>query len=103
MKNKNEKYFLNSLRFALCHVALSPIGSGHITADKRLKSCRLSPKFLANARNFFYPHTLWCILKDEIADKDRHENHQEFFLTVLDLHSTADNFVLTFPTVIKSR
>jgi len=46
---------------------------------------------------------LWCILKDEIADKDRHENHQEFFLTVLDLHSTADNFVLTFPTVIKSR
>lgn len=44
---------------------------------------------------------LWGILKDEIADTDRHENHQEFFLTVLDRDSTADNFVLTFPTAIK--
>ena len=36
MKNENEKYFLNSLRFASCHAALSSFQSSErITADMR--------------------------------------------------------------------
>jgi len=34
-----------------CHVALSPDGSGHITADKRLTPCSRSPK-LPSATSF---------------------------------------------------
>jgi len=40
-----------------CHIALSPVGSGHITADKRLGSCRASPKFSLRS-DFVYPQTL---------------------------------------------
>jgi hypothetical protein len=38
---------------------------------------------------------LWGILKDDIPNTDRIENHQVFFLTVLDRQSKLDNFVLT--------
>jgi len=47
--------------------------------------------------------TLVRILKDDITLTDRHENHKAFFLTVLDGHPTAYNFVLTFPIVIQNR
>ncbi len=44
-----------SLRLS-CHVALSPVGLGHITADKRFGSCRVSPKLpTPSFGNFFYP------------------------------------------------
>jgi len=40
-----------------CHVALSPDGTGHITADKRFGSCKASPKFLLR-KNFFYAENI---------------------------------------------
>ncbi|TAN46033.1 MAG: hypothetical protein EPN24_01860 [Candidatus Methanoperedens sp.] len=38
------------------HVALSPVGSGHITADKRFGSCRASIQIAFS--NFVYPQTV---------------------------------------------
>lgn len=52
-----------------CHVALSPIGSGHITADKRFGFCTASPK-LPTLRFgiLLYPQTLFLlIIKINIA------------------------------------
>jgi len=40
-----------------CHIALSPVGSGHITADKRFDSCIASPKFSLR-ENFVYPQNV---------------------------------------------
>jgi len=59
MKNKNEKYFLNSLRYASCHAALSSFqSSGRITRDIRF-GARLAPhpNFSSTSfqKNFVYP------------------------------------------------
>ena len=55
--SKNEKYFLNSLRYAPCHAALSSFqSSGRITADMRFAprlgahpNCSLRSQLLISA------------------------------------------------------
>ncbi len=68
MKNKNEKYFLNSLRYASRHAALSSFqSSGRITADISFALSSYLTQIAPVGRNFSYTQTLSEIIKSFLS------------------------------------